>query len=157
MSPKVSLKAVVDEMDVPSGEHHAYLNKRTGELVTIGDEEIDIVESGEAIDDYPDWQKESIRKTREVLDSDDFLLLPGKFDINDYDLMERFCSSQSDAELRETLLSLIRGSGAFRRFKDAIHKYGIVEDWYQFRYAALREIAIEWLDANNISYTPDDG
>lgn len=89
--------------------------------------------------------------------SDDFLILPGKFDINDYDLMERFCSSQSDAELRETLLSLIRGSGAFRRFKDAIHKYGIVEDWYEFRYAALREIAIEWLDANNISYTPDDG
>jgi hypothetical protein len=156
MIPQVSLKTVIDEMDVPSEEHHAYLNKRTGELCTISDEEISIIESGETMQDYHDWQREAIRKTREVLASPDFLELPSKFDIHEYAIMERFCSSREDSNLRQSLLDCIRGSGAFRRFKEAIHKHAIVDDWYQFRNAALREIATEWLDANNIPYTVDD-
>ncbi len=156
MIPQVSLKAVIDEMDVPSEEHHAYLNKRTGELFTISDEEISIIESGDPIQDYPEWQREAIRKTQEVLASPDFLELPSKFDIHEYAIMEQFCSSREDSELRQRLLDCIRGSGAFRRFKEAIHEHAIVDDWYQFRHATLHEIAIEWLDANSIPYIADD-
>lgn len=156
MTPQVSLKAVIDEMDVPSEEHHAYLNKRTGEFFTTGDEEIGIIENGDAIEDYPEWQREAIRKTQEVLNSPDFLELPSKFDIHEYHILERFCSSREDSKLRQGLLDCIRGSGAFRRFKEAIHEYAIVDDWYEFRHAALREFVIEWLDANNILYTADD-
>ena len=156
MTSQVSLKAVIDEMDVPSEEHHAYLNKHTGELFTVGDEEIGIIENGDAIEEYPDWQREAIRKTQEVLDSPDFLQLPSKFDIHEYAMMERFCSLREDASLRQSLLDCIHGSGAFRRFKEAIHQYAIVDDWYNFRRVALREIAIEWLDANSIRYTADD-
>jgi hypothetical protein len=156
MTPQVSLKAIIDEMDVPSEEHHAYLNKRTGELFTIADEEIGIIESGDTMQDYPDWQREAIRKTQEVLASPDFLELPSKFDIHEYAIIERYSSSREDSKLRQSLLDCIHGSGAFRRFKEAIHEYAIADDWYQFRHAALREIATEWLDANNISYTADD-
>jgi len=156
MTPQVSLKAVIDELDVPSEEHHAYLNKRTGELFTISDEEISIIENGDAIEGYPEWQREAIRKTKEVTDSPDFLELPSKFDIHEYAIIERFCSSREDSELRQSLLDCIRGSGAFRRFKEAIREHAIVDDWYQFRHAALRQIATEWLDANNIPYTSDD-
>ncbi len=76
MTPTVSLQAVVGEMDVFSDEEHAYLNRRTGELITIRDEEIDIVEGGEDIEGFPEWQQEAIRKTQEVLASDEYLPRP---------------------------------------------------------------------------------
>ena len=69
--------------------------------------------------------------------------------------MERFCYSVEDEELSNELLDQIRGSGAFRRFKDAIYRHGITDDWYRFRQAALEEIAVKWLEANNIPYTRD--
>ncbi len=156
MIPVVSLKAVVEVMDLPSDELHTYLNRRTGELVTIGEEEIDIIESGETIDDYPEWQQEAIRKTQEVLVSVEYLALPSKFDIHEYAIMERFCLSRDDLKLRDKLLHYVRRSGAFRRFKNAIHECGIVEDWYHFRGAVLEQIAIEWLESNHIPYTSDN-
>ena len=143
-------------MDVFSDEEHAYLNLRTGELVTIRNEEIGILERGDDIQDYPEWQHGMIRKTQEVLDSKDYLQLPGKFDIHEYAIMERFCYSVEAEELSDELLYQIHGSGAFRRFKDMIHRRGIAEEWYRFRQVALEEIASEWLEAHDIPYTREN-
>lgn len=152
-TPTVSLRAVVDEMDLFDDEAHAFLNVRTGELVTILNEEIAILERGDALEDYPEWQQDVIRQTEAVLDSEDYLPLPSKFDIHEYEIMQRFCRSVEDEELSNELLYQIRGAGAFRRFKDTIHRYGIAEDWYRFRQAALEEIAIWWLEKHGIPYT----
>ena len=67
--------------------------------------------------------------------------------------MERFCSSVDDEDMRDDLCNAIRGRGAFRRFKDMIHAYDIAEEWYQYRDAALREMAIAWCEAHGIAYT----
>ena len=142
-------------MDVFSDEEHAYLNQRTGELVTIRNEDIGILERGDDIEAYPEWQHGMIRKTQEVLDSEDYLRLPSKFDIHEYAILERFCYSVEDEELSDELLYQIRGSGAFRRFKDAVHRHGIADEWYRFRQATLEEIAIEWLEAHSIPCLQD--
>lgn len=142
-------------MDVLSDEEHAYLNQRTGELVTIRNEEIGIIERGDDIEDYPEWQHDLIRQTQEALDSKDYLPLPSKFDIHEYAIMERFCYSVEDEEVSDELLYQIRGSGAFRRFKDAVYRHGIADDWFRFRQTALDEIAIEWLEAHDIPYTQE--
>ncbi len=47
--------------------------------------------------------------------------------------MARFCSDLDDDSQREALLDAIRGRGAFRRFKDLVHRYGIQQQWYDFR------------------------
>lgn len=160
MAPIVSLQAVVDEMDVLSDETYAYLNVHTGELVTIRREEIAIVEESDALEDaiaaYPPWQHDLIRKTKEVLDAAAYLPLPSKFDIHEYAIMERFCYAIADEEVSQELLYQIRGRGAFRRFKDAIHRHGIADDWYRFRQAVLEEIAVAWLDAHSIPYTREE-
>jgi hypothetical protein len=155
MTPIVSLQAVVEEMDALSDEAHAFLNKRTGELVTITNEEMGIAEEGKDIERYPDWQKEMIRKAQEVLESGDYLPLPSKFDIHEYAIVQSFCYSMEDEDLRDELLGQIRGTGAFRRFKEAIDRHGIKDDWFRFREAALEEIAVEWLEENNIPYRRD--
>ena len=152
----VSLQSVVNEMDVLGEEWTAYINKKTGELVTVTEEEANIVESGGEDDEFiPDWQRETLPKVREVLESDDFVTLPDKFEIHEYSIMERFCLSLSDEGLQDELLYVIRGSGAFRRFKDAIYRKEIQDDWYRFRDESIKDIAIDFLESEGIAFVDD--
>ena len=112
----VWLDEVIDHMDLPSEEWAAYLNRHTGELVTVTDEDQRPVGSAEDIKDLPEWQSEALPKVREALESDDFLLLPGKFEIHEYRIMEHFSLAVEELEVREELLQAIRGRGAFRRW-----------------------------------------
>jgi hypothetical protein len=153
----VSLQAVVDEMDVIGDEMTAYINKRTGELFTVADEEARYIEDGNEDDEFiPDWQKEVLPKVREVLESDHFVVLPDKFEIHEYSIMEDFSRSVESAELQEVLLNVISGRGAFRRFKDTIHRREIQDDWYSYRNDALKRIAADFLEAEEITFV-DDG
>jgi Uncharacterised protein family (UPF0158) len=70
-----------------------------------------------------------------------------------YRIMERFCLSVDDEDIRDDLCNAIRGRGAFRYFKDRIHAYGIAEEWYRYRDAVLREIAMAWCEAHGLRYT----
>jgi hypothetical protein len=89
------------------------------------------------------------------LESDDYLELPSHFEIHDYAIMEDFCAAYPNEAMSEDLLDLIRGSGAFRRFKNYINRHGIEQDWYSFHDNAYKKIAIEWLEENGIAYTDD--
>jgi hypothetical protein len=135
MTLPVSLQSVADEMDVMNDDWVAYINRRTGQLVTIT--EYDREESTEAL---------------QAEESPDFIPLPSKFDIHEYSIIERFCQSVADPGLQQELFSAIRGGGAFRRFKDAILRSGAEDDWYVFRQAALESIASSFLDAHGIPY-----
>jgi hypothetical protein len=85
--------------------------------------------------------------SRELRDTTD------RFEIHEYSIMERFCLSVDDEDIRDDLCDAIRGRGAFRRFKDRIQAYGIAEDWYRYRDEALREIAMAWCEEHDIPYT----
>lgn len=60
--------------------------------------------------------------------------------------------SSSFNQIRDILYYSIKGSGAFRRFKDNIYKYNIEEEWYKFRDEAIKQIVIEWCEDNEINY-----
>jgi hypothetical protein len=154
MNVTVSVRDIVDEMDVLTNESHAFLNKNTGELVTLTDDEISMAEDeDEDFDESPEWEREMIDKAREVADSDDYISLPDKYEIHEYEIMEDFCYSLHDEAVKTALLRGIQGKGAFRRFKDGIYEYGIEKQWYAFRNERLEEIAIDWLESNNIPYS----
>jgi len=152
-SAVVYLHEVVECMDIPSEEWTAYINRRTGELVDLSDEEMRLAEADEEPEELPDWQDEEVSKAREVLDSEDYLELPDKFEINEYSIIERFCLEVEDPAAREALLRASRGAGAFRRFKEAIHERGLADAWYAYRQHALEEIAAAWLEENGIAFS----
>jgi hypothetical protein len=154
MAVVISLRDFVGEMQMLSDEHHAYLNKVTGEFIVISDDDFRMAESGET-DELAEWQDEVVQDAKKVLSSDDYLEIPSKFDIHEYEIMERFCLSIPDVEVSDVLLGEIRGSGAFRRFKDTIYHYGIEQDWFKFRDDAYKEIAISWLESNGLPYKDD--
>ena len=153
MKAIVSLKNVVRELDTLSDEHSAFLNRVTGELITFTADELSAAEDDDDPDDCPECAREIIAKAREVVNSDDYLELPSKYDIHEYQIIEEFCQSIENDEISEDLLDKIKGRGAFRRFKDAIQEYGIEEQWYRFRQEEFEQIAIEWLEANDICYS----
>ncbi len=154
MPVTVSLREVVFEMDVPGDLGRAYLNPKTGEVITITEEDLSALEYDDP-DRMPQWQREILPKIREVMESDDFLPLPDKHEIHHWDIMRRFCGSVEDEEQREDLLNAISGRGAFRYFRDTIHRFGIEDDWYRFCDETIKHIAIDWLEAHGIPFEQD--
>ena len=153
MAIRVKLDDIIEGLECQSDERLSYLDKRTGTVVLISDEEIQAAEDNEPIEDFPEWQHNQVKIAKEILaETGDYIGLPSKFDIHEYSIMERFCLSIDDPEISDTLYSLIKGRGAFQRFKNAIHKFDIVEDWYKYRDNRLKEIAIEWCEEYGIEF-----
>jgi len=152
MAAIVSLRDVIDEMEIMSDEATAYINRKTGELITVTDEMASMAEDPDEAEDAPEWQKDLLPKVREVTASEDFIELPSKFDVHEWSIMERFARSVADDEVRDDLQAALHGRGAFGRFKDTLHRRGIADAWYLFRDAALEEIAVEFLAAHGIEF-----
>lgn len=153
MSLPVSLPILVEELESQPDEWRIYLNRETGEIVTLTADAVNRLENGESLEELSDWEREDVETAQEVLYSDKYLILPSKYEIHEYEIMRDFCYSVPYRELREELLYKIRGSGAFRRFRRAIEYHGMTEEWYEYRDAAIEKIAIRWLEGAGIPYT----
>ena len=152
MAVRVSLRQVVDELEALPEDSTAYLNRETGELYTLGDEAARLVEDGVDADDLLEWLSDEVPKTREILESDDWLCLPTRFGIHEWAIMDEFAREADDADVGCELLNAIRGTGAFRAFKDAIYRRGLQESWYRYRASAIARVATDWLDEQGIAY-----
>ena len=62
MAARVKLRDVIDAMDLPNQDWQSYLNRDTGEIVTVTDEDRALVEDDADLDDLPDWQREALPK-----------------------------------------------------------------------------------------------
>jgi hypothetical protein len=72
--------------------------------------------------------------------------------VNEYEIMENFCLTVSDQRKQESLLTTIKGKGAFRRFKDKIIDFDMEDQWYSYRDERFKQIAIEWCLENKINF-----
>lgn len=158
----IKLQYIVDEIESQMDEENKYLNTQTGQVICISSEDIRFAEESETDDnlsEYPVWQQTSIKQAIDLLKNcfnDKYIALPNIQDINEYNIIEEFCGSVQNHHIRDSLFLAIHGSGAFRRFKDAICRYGIEDSWYKFRNEAFIKVAIEWCERNKISYLADE-
>lgn len=152
MTVTAILKQIAEGISSQSDEHTAYFDRETREVVIVSDEEMGAAEENHSLDNYSKWQHELIETAKQIVNDEvgRYLALPSKWDFHEYEVMERFCWSLEDQEQSEDLLNAISGRGAFRMFKDRIHRLGIQQDWYQFRDNALGELAIDWAEENGI-------
>lgn len=77
-------------------------------------------------------------------------LISGKFVSHEYSTMENFCFFLGDKKISSALSRAILGAGVFSRFSNCIHRYGIADGWYKYRYNSMKRIVIDWCEANNI-------
>ena len=134
MSITIKLSDIIDELDMMSLEMQSYLNLKTGKIVTVSD----YIRSEEDAADIEE-------------NSDNYIVLATQYDINEYSIMEDFINVIDNNEIKGELYDAIRGKGAFRRFKDTIRYLNIESKWYEFKANALKKLAIEWCEENNIS------
>ncbi len=154
MSIQVKLKDIIEEMEIQSIESRSFLNFKTGEIVLVTSDDFRVAEEAEEIDDLPDWQRENIMIAIDVdKNFENYIELPTKHDINEYEIVGDFCQIVSDQQKQDTLLRAIKGKGAFRRFKDIVIEFQIEDLWYSYRDTRLKQIAIEWCQDNNVRYT----
>lgn len=152
MKEKVKLEDVLEAVELRTSESNYFYNKKTGEIHYITDDELREAEEDIDISDYPEWQQESIKTAIDILSTNNYIRLPEDHEIDDYGIMEDFCYSIEDKELRNKMLKVIDGKGAFRRFKDKIYEYDLADDWYDYQDNRYREIAIKWCEDHNIEY-----
>lgn len=155
MKATVRLNDIVDALESTSDEIQFYLNLNTGEVLLKSEAEQLFSEPENTEEEYPDWDDDMQQSAEALMDSEDFIPLPDQYEIHEYTIMEDFCRTVEDKETRDILFSAIRGSGAFRVFKESIRRYDLEERWYQFRAEAFRGIAIEWCEMNDIPYSED--
>jgi hypothetical protein len=89
---------------------------------------------------------------RAVVESTDYVRFPDQFEIDEYHIMERFADSCVEEGARTQLNRALRGSGAFRRFKDTVSQLGFAKRWYAFRGRCYGEVAIKWCRAHGIDF-----
>ena len=149
--PLVYLRDVVEALDLESDELHSCLDPETGEIITFNEEEARIAESGQW-DAAPEWMQGYLAKVKRALEDDRMLELPDRAHIDEWRMMQDFAAEQEQCQCRPELLSAIHGSGAFRRFKNAIQQLALEDSWYKYRQAAFEQVARAWLEENQIPY-----
>ncbi|MCO6442052.1 MAG: hypothetical protein J5I81_13470 [Nitrococcus mobilis] len=152
MALPVSLRHLVVEVEALQEGWTIYLNRKTGELMTITDREARIALEEEQASELADWLMEDfLPKVKEVVTSDDCVVLPNKASV-EFALMEKYCDAVDDPQFRESLLNAVRGHEAVARFNDLIEAKGVQNEWNHFKEEALRDLIAEFLDSHGISY-----
>jgi hypothetical protein len=154
MPPRVRLNDIVDALEMQFDELTSILDLDTGQVVTLPDSMLGKAEEcGD--DEEPElleWEEGDWEIARRVVSTGRFVRLPDKYDVHEWAIMEDFVRSVESSRIHEELSHAIHGKGAFRMFKDAIRRHGIESAWFEFRTAALRKIAAEWCEENQIEW-----
>lgn len=139
-------------MDSQSEEMSGFFNKETREITFVSEEEFRMAENEVDINEFPEWLQDQVKLAEEILYGDKWIPLPSKFEIHEYNIMEEFALSIEKEKISDIMYYSLKGKGAFSRFRDNTQKYNLEENWYKFRAESLREIALDWCEANNIPY-----
>jgi hypothetical protein len=154
MATKVSLYEVVSALEIASDEMSSFVSKRTGKVVTLSHEAMQRAED-DSQEDLSDWEEQELRLAKAVLGSTDWLGLPSKFEVHEWELMNRFGQSLSVPAQCEEVLDAIHGSGAFRVFKSTIRRLHLEDTWFAFKNSAFEDMARSWLSEHGFEVNDD--
>jgi len=147
----ISLRDVVEALDLQSDELSSYLDPNSGEIVTFNEEQAGIAERGDW-GNAPDWMRELLPKIKRALEDERMLPLPDRAHIDEWRMMQDFADQQEDCHCKVALSGAVHGSGAFPRFRRAIEQLGIEQQWYRYRDKAYELVARDWLEENKLKY-----
>lgn len=140
------LKDIVDNLECVCDELDCFLDTQTGEIIPVSDEEVRSSERGDDAESATGPQVRSILENK----NDRFVKLPGAFEVHEWAIIEAFCRTIADPKVFSEFDFAIHGSGAFRNFRNCLEKHSLEQQWFDYKRAALREIAITWCTENGL-------
>ncbi|MGH8020820.1 MAG: UPF0158 family protein [Opitutaceae bacterium] len=155
MNPPARFRDLTDSLESQSDvdEYAHRFDRTTGRMVMVEESILNAVDDDEeALADLPDWQKGEIEVARAIVADDGmrFIKPPGQFEFHEYRHMQRFIGTVEDEKAADALWDAIKGKGAFRYFKDTLHRFGLQNQWYAFRAAAMKQFVLDWAEANGV-------
>ena len=132
---RAKLSEVIDALEFTNDEIEYYYNLDNGEIFMSN------------IGEFENLNEDELDELFEKS-----IMLPTRYDINEYEMMEDFVETIKDTILQNQLYISLNGSGAFRRFKDTCINFDIIDEWYKFRDKRYKELAINWCKDNNIEF-----
>ena len=132
---RAKLSEVIDALEFTNDEIEYYYNLDNGEIFMSN------------IGEFENLNEDELDELFEKS-----IMLPTRYDINEYEMMEDFAETIKDTRLQNQLYISLNGSGAFRRFKDTCINYDMIDDWYKFKDERYKELAINWCKDNNIEF-----
>ena len=132
---KVKLTEVIDALNFTNNEIEYYYNPDSGEIFMSN------------IGEFENLSEDELDELFEKS-----IILPTRYNINEYEMMEDFIETIEDTKLQNQLYTSLNGSGAFRSFKDTCINFNIINAWYKFRDKKYKDLAINWCKDNNIEF-----
>lgn len=149
---KVDLNDVIECIEFEGELLQHYYNKKTGIIIYIEDSSTATYKADDIhnLDSFEEWEKELILSINDFRENpSDYIQLPSHEDINEYGIMIEFCNNIEESELKNKILN---NKDSFRELRQSIENEGLINDWYDYREGAERNLAIKWCNDNNIEY-----
>ncbi len=142
-----------------------FLDRETGEIIILSEDIINKAQEilAESYDDdigdfedveveeapvIPEWMEDEIELALDIFiyEKDRYVRIPERNPRYGYNTMKAFAGTLGDETLKETLLKLLDGKNAFRRFKDALEPFPKERKlWYGFNAKTARDEIADWL------------
>jgi len=155
----VKLSALIEALEFDTDERVTSVDLQNGCVVSVDAALLSALEEAdEALAaELADGIEPELEIARAMVDDsgERFVAAPDKFDFHEYRQMERFIGTVDDAEEAEQLWRAIKGKGAFRCFKDTADRLGRLQQWYQYRESAMKELVIGWAEVRQIPLVDD--
>lgn len=135
---KVKLEDIIEAMEFAGMETEYYYDTQNEKVVMLFDGMVDGEDNPKLFEDIKEGFVE------------DYIPLPGQYDINEYRIMEEFIYELPAGKNQDVLAGAIQGRGAFRRFKDKLYDLNLEKQWYQYRDEAYEKIARQWSERHKI-------
>ena len=137
--PKIKIAAdeLLDRLEDRSGFQTGYLDKQTGQILIWSED--------------PDDTYEHETRERIEADADRYIEIEPVEPSEGFQIMERFVADLPDGEDRRLLEKALSWKKPFSNFKRALDDMGDVRlKWFDFHEKELRQMAIEWLEAEEL-------
>lgn len=155
----VKLSELIEALEFESEELACRVDLQTGRVVCVEEALLRAVEEGDEamMDLLKNTGDEEVAMARAVAadTGERFVDPPRRFDFHEYRHMERFIGTVSDRGAADALWRAIKGRGAFRHFKDAASRLGLLEQWFAYRDNALKDFVREWAAARRCLLVDD--
>jgi len=149
-----------------------FLDTETGDVIILSEDIInkahavleedfdeDIADYEEVIfdkeHDIPDWMEEEVELALDIFlnEPERYVRIPERRSQSGFEAMRQFTERLEDLELKEQLMHILDGQGAFRRFKDALDQYPKEKKaWYGFNAKHSKKEITDWLKTAGIEY-----
>jgi len=156
MKGAVKLSDIVESWTSTDPWTTFYLDKETGDIIPITHAEFFQAEKPFLAEPQPDGKPDVKRVARAILNRDDrYILIPSRYDLDEFAIMEQFCSSVEDDRVSEILSEALKDIRGVDVFEQALIRHGMVEDWHSHLQQELIVAAKEWCENNDIDFTED--